>query len=132
MFENAKNYKKQGDIGMCYAMAYYSKLGWTISVPITDSQDYDFIVDTEDELLKVQVKTTSCYSEYGIPMASLKTTGGNQTCYTSKSFDTSKIDLLFVLTDKGTCYSIPTSEIVAKTQISLGTKYQDYIVNMGV
>ena len=45
MFKNAINWKKQGDIGMCYAMAYYSKLGWTISIPITDSQDYDLIVD---------------------------------------------------------------------------------------
>ena len=63
MFENAINSKKQGDIGMCYAMAYYSKLGWTISVPITDSQDYDLIVDTGTNLLKVQVKTTS-YEEY--------------------------------------------------------------------
>lgn len=45
MFENAINSKKQGDIGMCYAMAYFSKIGYTVSVPITDSQDYDLIVD---------------------------------------------------------------------------------------
>ena len=56
MFENATNSKKQGDIGMCYAMAYYSKLGWTISIPITDSQDYDLIVDTGVNLLKVKLK----------------------------------------------------------------------------
>lgn len=36
MFENAINSKKQGDIGMCYAMAYFSKIGYTVSVPITD------------------------------------------------------------------------------------------------
>lgn len=30
---------------MCYAMAYFSKIGYTVSVPITDSQDYDLIVD---------------------------------------------------------------------------------------
>lgn len=41
---------------MCYAIAYYSKLGWTISIPVTDSQDYDLIVDTGTKLLKVQVK----------------------------------------------------------------------------
>ena len=58
MFENAINSKKQGDIGMCYAIAYFSKLGYTISIPITDSQDYDLIIDNGIELLKVQVKTT--------------------------------------------------------------------------
>lgn len=36
LFENAINSKKQGDIGMCYAMAYYAKLGWTVSIPVTD------------------------------------------------------------------------------------------------
>lgn len=45
MFENAINSKKQGDIGMCYAMAYFSKMGYTVSVPVTDSQEYDLIVD---------------------------------------------------------------------------------------
>lgn len=45
LFDNAINSKKQGDIGMYYAMAYYAKLGWTVSVPVTDSQDYDLVVD---------------------------------------------------------------------------------------
>lgn len=43
MFENAINSKEQGDIGMCYAMAYFSKIGYTVSVPITNSQDYDLL-----------------------------------------------------------------------------------------
>lgn len=38
---------------MAYAIAYYSKLGYTISIPLTDSQDYDLIVDTGTDLLKV-------------------------------------------------------------------------------
>lgn len=58
MFENAINSKKQGDIGMCYAIAYFSKMGYTVNIPITDSQDYDLIIDREGKLLKVQVKTT--------------------------------------------------------------------------
>lgn len=66
MFSNCINSKKQGDMGMCYAIAYYSKLGWTISIPVTDSQDYDLIVDTGTKLLKVQVKTTTQISEHGI------------------------------------------------------------------
>lgn len=52
LFDNAINSKKQGDIGMCYAMAYYAKLGWTVSVPVTDSQDYDLVVDNGTRLFK--------------------------------------------------------------------------------
>lgn len=54
MFENVINSKKQGDVGMCYAIAYYSRLGWTVSIPITDSQDYDLLVEnTDNNILKV-------------------------------------------------------------------------------
>ncbi len=65
LFDNAINSKKQGDIGMCYAMAYYAKLGWTVSVPVTDSQDYDLVVDNGTRLFKVQVKTTKSISPSG-------------------------------------------------------------------
>ena len=34
-------YSKQGNVGVAYAIAYYSKLGYTVSVPLTDTQDYD-------------------------------------------------------------------------------------------
>lgn len=82
MFSNCINFKKQGDMGMCYAIAYYSKLGWTISIPVTDSQDYDLIVDTGTKLLKVQVKTTTQISEHGIYIVSLKTCEGNKSGHT--------------------------------------------------
>ena len=130
MFENATNWKKQGDIGMCYAIAYYSKLGWTISIPVTDSQDYDLIVDNGDSLLKVQVKTTTQVSEYGIPQVNLRVNGGNRSGSTNKLFDTNDCDLLFVMTEKGEFFSIPREEITAKTAISLGEKYLPYKVNL--
>lgn len=73
LFENAINSKKQGDIGMCYAMAYYAKLGWTVSIPVTDSQDYDLVVDNGTRLFKVQVKTTKSISPSGNYIVSLRT-----------------------------------------------------------
>lgn len=80
MFENVINSKKQGDVGMCYAIAYYSRLGWTVSIPITDSQDYDLLVEnTDNNILKVQVqvKTSRYLTEGGTYQVSLKTCGGN-------------------------------------------------------
>ncbi len=129
MFENAINFKKQGDIGMCYAIAYYSKMGYTISIPITDSQDYDLIVETSDkEIKKVQVKTTYCKTKYGIYTVSLRTTGGNKSGNTSKKMNKDYIDWLFILTDSGDTYNIPTSSINGTGSINLGDNYQEYKV----
>lgn len=119
LFENAINSKKQGDIGMCYAMAYYSKLGWT------DSQDYDLVVDNGTRLFKVQVKTT----RFKAP--SLTTNGGNRSgSGKTKKFNDNSSDLLFVLTEAGECYSIPTSEINSTTIITLCEKYLPYRVTL--
>lgn len=128
MFSNCINSKKQGDMGMCYAIAYYSKLGWTI--PITDSQDYDLIVDTGTKLLKVQVKTTTQMSEHGVYIVSLRTCGGNKSGNTIKTFENNQSDLLFVLTDNGDCYSIPRDAITSKNTINLGEKVLMYKVSL--
>ena len=45
MFEKAKNSKAQGDIGLSQAIAYFAKEGYTVCIPLTDSQDYDLIVE---------------------------------------------------------------------------------------
>ena len=131
LFENAINSKKQGDIGMCYAMAYYSKLGWTVSIPITDSQDYDLVVDNGTRLFKVQVKTTRFKAPSGNYTASLTTNGGNRSgSGKTKKFNDNSSDLLFVLTEAGECYSIPTSEINSTTIITLCEKYLPYRVTL--
>ena len=130
MFENAINWKKQGDIGMCYAIAYYSKMGWTISIPITDSQDYDLIIDTGTSLLKVQVKTTTQIASSGASIVSLRTNGGNKSGNTTKTFETNNCDLLFVMTDLPDFYSIPRKEITTTTQINLTEKFHPYKVTL--
>lgn len=127
MFENAINSKKQGDMGMCYAMAYFSKIGYTVSVPITDSQDYDLIVDN-GALLKVQVKTTKCISKFGIYQVALKTCGGNRSGQTIKGFNENSSDLLFILVDNNNMYLIPRSEITNNAAINLGKEYDRYKV----
>ena len=129
MFENVSTWKKQGD--MAYAIAYYSKLGYTISIPLTDSQDYDFIIDTGTDLLKVQAKTSSQVSEHGISIVSLKTNGGNRSGQDKvKTFENNSSDLLFVLLENGSCYSIPTRNITSKNTINLGEKYLPYKVEL--
>ena len=131
LFDNAINSKKQGDIGMCYAMAYYAKLGWTVSVPVTDSQDYDLVVDNGTRLFKVQVKTTKSISPSGNYVVNLRTMGGNRSgAGKYKDFSENSSDLLFALTDSGDCYSIPRDAITSKNTINLGEKVLMYKVSL--
>jgi putative endonuclease len=125
MFEKAINSNRRGNIGMGYAIAKLTELGYNISIPITDSQDYDLIADLEGVLLKVQVKTTSYKdkkSEYY--MVALRTKTYNKL----KSFIDSDCDLLFVLTESGQMYLIPKNEIKVRNGLTLTTEFDKYSV----
>ena len=56
--------KEKGNTGLGIAIAYYSANGYTVSIPLNDTQDYDLIVDKDNILKKVQVKATSCKTKY--------------------------------------------------------------------
>jgi hypothetical protein len=125
MFEKAINSNRRGNIGMGYAIAKLTELGYNISIPITDSQDYDLIADLAGVLLKVQVKTTSYKdkkSEYY--MVALRTKTYNKL----KSFTDSDCDLLFVLTESGQMYLIPKNEIKVRNGLTLTTEFDKYSV----
>lgn len=125
MFEKAINSNRRGNIGMGYAIAKLTELGYNISIPITDSQDYDLIADLAGVLLKVQVKTTSYKdkkSEYY--MVALRTKTYNKL----KSFTDSDCDLLLVLTESGQMYLIPKNEIKVRNGLTLTTEFDKYSV----
>ena len=125
MFDQ-ENSKKQGDVGLGVAIAWFVKNNYTVSIPLTDSQDYDLIVDKDDVLSRVQAKTTSYKREYGIFTVGLSVKGGNRSSSGKiKKFDKSKVDLLFILTSDNEVYVIP-SKLAGTSSINLGSKVQIY------
>lgn len=107
------NSKKQGDIGVAQAIAYYATLGWTVSIPLTDSQDYDIIVDDGSGLQRVQVKTSKNRG-FG-----LRVLGGNQSWNrVAKTFDNTKIERVFLYRLSGESYDIPAKHVTQKSTIS--------------
>ena len=44
-----KNSKKQGDAGLGQAIAYFTMLGYDIALPLTDSADWDLIVEMDED-----------------------------------------------------------------------------------
>ena len=125
---NQKNTRKQGDVGLGVAIGCFAKQGLTISIPLTDNQEYDLILDMDGDLKKVQCKTTR-YKRNGVYQVLLKTCGGNQTNSSMKTFDSTKTDILFVYDAEGNQYVIPSSEIQAKHSMSLGSKFSKYLVD---
>jgi hypothetical protein len=127
-----KNSKKQGDWGLGRAIAYFTFNEYTVSVPLTESQDYDLVVD-KTELKKVQVKTSEQISrKTGFPIVNLRTCGGNQSYQTAKDFDPTKVDAIFVTTVKHGDYYIPTARFNATSTLTIDKRFDDCKAEMDV
>lgn len=124
-----KNSKKQGDAGLGIAIGWFAAQGYTVCVPLTDSQDYDLIVDM-DGLKRVQVKTTAYRNPAGNYVAGLRVHGGNRTGTGKvKFFNPSGVDLVFIVTACGANYLVP-SNVCGRNSIALSAAaYGQYKVD---
>lgn len=120
------NSKKQGDVGLGDAIAYFCANSYTVCIPLTDSQDYDLVVEKDSILSRVQVKTVWSKSDHGVYRVNLKVCGGNRTFQKIKNFDSSKVDFVFVLTNDNERYLIQTWPEMPKTSINLGKEYEKF------
>jgi PD-(D/E)XK endonuclease len=116
--------KGKGSVGV--AICYFSLRGM-ISIPL-EPCDYNLIFDDGVDLYKIKVISCSFKTKYGIYSASIRTSGGNQPNTSVKKFDANSCDIVFVVTSELEMYSIPSSEITSKRQISLNV-YDTYKVN---
>lgn len=127
--------KNQGNIGVSKAIYEYTKMGYTVLLPFSDSDKYDLVIDDKDKLLKVQVKTSRCKARYGGYTINLKTSGGNTKINTIRTRRKGDYDILFVLTEDGDCWSIPSEQLgESGTAIIVGNtnrlnKYLQYKIN---
>ncbi len=121
ILRNRKNSKQQGDAGLTTAIAWFDGNGYRVSIPLTDSQDYDLVVDDGDRLYRVQVRTTYYQPYEAIYQVHLIVSGGNRSgTGKAKYFDPKKVEFLFVLTDTGDKFLIPCDEITTRKSINLG------------
>ena len=124
-FRAHPNTRHQGDAGLGIAIAYFSRIGAKVGIPLTDSQPYDLMVDDGQQLARVQVRTTTVREGHAY-VVGLKTVGGNKTQLITKVFDPKAYEWLFVVCGDATAYLIPTTAIRAKYSIFLGRKYEPY------
>jgi hypothetical protein len=124
-----KNPKKQGEIGLADAIAWFTHAGWLVSVPLVDAQKYDLIIDDGSMLQRVQVKTATHRSPYGPFTVDLATNGGNRSRSTSVPFQPGDYELLYVLTDDGSRFVIPAEDLGGRWSVTLGAKYARFAVS---
>jgi hypothetical protein len=125
--------RDQGDLGE-YAAAYWlSRQGAQVFIPFGHSPDVDLVADVGDELLRVQVKTSTYSRKPGRWEIMIATRGGNQSWSgLTKRFDRARCDRLFVLVADGRQWFIPTDAIPGGTGVTLGgPKYARYEVERG-
>lgn len=98
--------KDKGRAGMSMGIAYFGANGYTISIPLNDTQWYDFIVEKDGIFQTVQCKATGSKDN----SISLRSTGGtNGSIY--DNILNHNVDLLFCLDKDKNMYVIPMEKL---------------------
>jgi PD-(D/E)XK endonuclease len=124
--------REQGDMGERAALHWLMAQGAHVSIPFGHSPHYDLVADLSGELLRVQVKTSTCRYKQRWAVT-LCTRGGNQSWQgLVKRLDPTRFDYLFVLIADGRQWFIPAARIEGLTAIHLGgPKYSEFEVGRG-
>src|SRR6185503_17324624 len=92
--------QRKGDIAVSQAIATFTKMGFDVALPITESAAYDLILDTPEGLKRVQVRYTS------INEVDLRRIHSNSNGYVIKKPKENAYDWLYVLKHTGEQYLI--------------------------
>jgi len=113
-------------------MNWLSYAGALVCKPLFESPDYDLLADFGDRIVRVQVKTSTCWrlNRWEVTLA---TRGGNQSWSgLVKRLDAARCDALFVHVGDGRRWYIPAADLGGGSGILLGgPKYATYEVEPG-
>lgn len=101
------NRKTIGRIGMSMAINYYTCQGYTISIPLNDTQWYDLIVEKDGQFKTVQCKATQ--TEDGA--IDFRSTGETNGGTYDNILNHSELDYLFCVDKNFNMFNIPLSAI---------------------
>lgn len=119
--------KDKGRAGMSIGIAYFGANGYTVSIPLNDTQWYDFIVEKDGIFQTVQCKATGSKDN----TISLRSCGGTK----GSSYDTvinHPTDLLFCLDKEQNMYVIPIKEIGLTNSSTLALRKEPTKNNQGI
>ena len=115
---NEINRKQIGRVGLSMAINYFTIQGYTVSLPINDTQWYDLIVEKNNQFFTVQCKATQTKND----SIDLRSTGGTKGSVYDNALNHSKLDYLFCVNKDLKMWLIPIKDITTSKQIRLRTE----------
>ena len=101
------NRKLIGRTGLSMAINYFTLQGYTVCLPINDTQWYDLVIEKDGKLQTVQCKATQTANDE----ISLRNMGGTNGGVYDNLINHSELDYLFCVDVQSNMYVIPLSEI---------------------
>ena len=115
---NEINRKQIGRLGLSMAINYFTIQGYTVSLPINDTQWYDLIIEKDNQFFTVQCKATQTEND----SIDLRSTGGTKGSVYDNVLNHSKLDYLFCVNKDLKMWLIPVKDIITSKQITLRTE----------
>lgn len=115
------NRKQIGRIGLSMAINYFTIQGYTVSLPMNDTQWYDLIIEKNGQFETVQCKATQTENSE----ISLRNTGGTKGIEYDNVTNHFELDYLFCVDKNLSMWCIPVKDIIDsgnKNKITLREK----------
>lgn len=100
------------------AINYFTCQGYTVSLPMNDTQWYDLVIEKDGKFETVQCKATQ--TDEG--KIDFRSTGGTKGTVYDNLLNHSELDYLFCVNKNLEMWLIPIKEITTKRQITLRTE----------
>lgn len=100
IIEVMRTTQRKGDIAVSQAVARFTKMGYDVSLPLTESAAYDIVIDIGKDLKRVQVRYSSTKD------VELRRVHSNSKGYVVKKAKANVYDWLYVLKSTGEEYLI--------------------------
>ena len=110
--------KQTGRIGLSMAINYFTCKGYTISIPLNDTQWYDLIIEKDGKFETVQCKATQTQSG----KIDFRSTGGTKGTIYDNLLNHSELDWLFCVNKDLNMWLIPIKDITTTKQVTLRTE----------
>lgn len=115
---NEINRKNIGRIGLSMAINYFTVNGYTVSIPMNDTQWYDLVIEKDGKFETVQCKATQTKDD----KIDFRSTGGTKGAVYDNLLNHSELDYLFCVNKDLNMWLIPIEDITTTKQITLRTE----------
>lgn len=109
--------QRKGDTAVAQAIATFTKMGYDVALPLTESASYDLLLDIGSDVKRIQVRYT------GNGEVDLRRVHSNSQGYVVKKSKDNAYDWLYVLKSSGEEYLIKTC-LVGRRSVKPTVEYR--------